>query len=275
MTRVSFCFVIFVRKQGRAERLSHYILYNTVMIMLKECPICGNGKISNFEKIGLAPHVDYEIMPKVMVNAAIVSRYSVCSDCGIIFQNPRLSDSELDMFYGQGYYRQLLNMTQEQIDADELFRAKTDAEIIRGYFDGDIGSHLDVGCSRGNLLTELGTKIKVGVESNVDYVKENGIKVFKRLDQVPNQTFDLVSAIHVLEHESNPIDYLKSMAEFVKSGGLVAIEVPTWSSPGGPLRLPHLYHFEPEVLKRMCEQTGLTVLHEHHTPHLMLVCKSN
>ncbi len=222
--------------------------------------------------MGLAPHVEHELMPGVPVPAAIISRYSQCRECHVIFQNPRMSDKELDRYYGEGYYRRTLNLTDEAKDKDEMYRAKMDAEIIKRHV-GTIGSHLDIGCSRGYLLELVGADRKAGVEADVDSVTVKGIDVHTDIDRVGEKRFDLVTAIHVLEHVADPLIFLKRMVACTNPKGHLIIEVPTWKSPGGPLRLAHLFHFEPDVLRLMCKEVGLKVIGTEFTPHLVLICK--
>lgn len=244
------------------------------MITLKSCPVCKKNTIDVYPRIGMAPHVMHEIMPKVKIEASIISHYFICQSCHIIFQNPRMSDKELDKFYSLGVYRKLVNMTDKQMDEDEEFRAKVDANIISKYV-VNIKSHLDMGSSRGYLLDLMGAKIKVGVEPNIKYSKEKNINVFSKIKNVIAKKFDLVTSIHNLEHVPDPLAYLKNMVKCVKRDGYVVIEVPTWKSQGGPLRLPHLYHFEPDVLRLICKQVGLKVVQIEFTPHLILICKLN
>ena len=200
------------------------------MITLESCPICSGDRITQFRQAGIAPRVIHEIMPGVKVNAAVISRYSVCQSCNLIFQNPRMSDSELNKFYSQGVYRKTLNLTAEQKDKDELYRTKIDSEIIKRYV-GKVKSHLDIGCSRGYLLDEIGAIVKAGVEAGIDDVTVKGIKIYAKMSQVSHKKFDLVTAIHVLEHVGKPLDYLKTMSKFIGKDGYLVVEVPTWKSP--------------------------------------------
>ncbi len=218
--------------------------------------------------------LNYEIIPSVKVEAVVFVYYSICQDCNLIFQNPRLSDIELDKFYSTGYYRRTIKDTDDEADEGEEFRAKTDATIIMNHIK-DVRSHLDIGCSRGYLLDAVGANIKVGVDTNVDNFKISGVKIYTKMNQVPRKPFNLVTAIHVLEHVSKPLDYLRSMVNFTGKNGYLVIEVPTWKSPGGPLRFAHLYHFEPDVLRQLCIQAGLCVIHEELTPHLIFICQLN
>lgn len=220
----------------------------------------------------MAPQVIHEIMPGVGVYAAVVTHYYKCMDCNVIFQNPRMSDTELKKFYSQGYYRRSLNLSDEEMDKDEKYRAGVDAGILKKHVE-KITSHLDIGCSRGYLLEAIWADTKIGVDENTKWEMVEGIKVYNKLEQIPIRAFDLVTAIHVLEHVPDPLGYLKEMTRFVKKDGRLVIEVPSWKSPGGPLRLAHLYHFEPDVLRLMCKKVGLTVLQMEFTPHLLIICR--
>lgn len=242
------------------------------MITLVVCPNCDSRHIEQYHLVGTDPHVNYEIMPVVSIDAAIITHYSLCQECHLIFQNPRMSDKELDIFYRQGYYRRTINMTTRQMDISERYSAKISAEIITQHV-GKVNSHLDIGCGRGYLLRAIDANVKMGVELDVDYVKAKGIVIYPTVKKVPPKIFDLVTAIHILEHVPKPLEFLRSMKKFAGKNGYLVIEVPTWKSPGGPLRLPHLFHFESDVLRLMCRSVGLKVIHTEFTPHLILICR--
>lgn len=225
-----------------------------------------------YHQVGFAPQIKHEIMPEVLVDAAIISRYFACQNCHVIFQNPRMSDEELDKFYNEDYYRRTLNLTDDQISQDEVHRAEVDTEIIKRLI-GKVSSHLDIGSSRGYLLDKVGASLKVGVEPNIEDTRVKGIEVYPKMGKVPQKSFDLVTAIHTLEHVPDPINYLRDMVKLLDKNGYLVIEVPTWKSPGGPLRLAHLFHFEPDVLRLLCKEVGLQVVHTEFTPHLLLICK--
>lgn len=242
------------------------------MLDIKSCPVCEKEKIKDYHQFGIAPSVRAEIMPGVHVNAGIISRYSQCENCHVIFQNPRMTDDELHQFYSQGYYRKFINLTDEEINIDEEKRAEVDTRIIKNYI-RNIQSHLDVGGGRGYLLQKVGAEIKVEVEPQEAYSLYPEVKTYATLESVPPQKFDLVTAIHVLEHEPYPITYLQKMIAFLDKKSHLVIEVPTWKSSGGPLRLPHLFHFEPDVLRLMCMRLKLRIVATEFTPHLIIICK--
>lgn len=241
------------------------------MITLDSCPVCHSKEITEY-RVTTDYRLISELIPGVKVNTTIIVRYSVCEDCHLIFQNPRLSDKELDLYYSTGFYRRTINQAPEGMDKGEQNRAKIDAKIIKKQV-GKVESHLDIGCGCGYLLKAVGANIKVGIESDTGYVKVGSVAVFKDMSQVPRMPFDLITAIHVLEHVPRPLDFLENMTKYLSKRGHIVIEVPSWKTPGGPFGLAHLHHFETDVLKLMCAKVGLEVIHLEFTPHLLLICK--
>lgn len=242
------------------------------MITLNTCPVCNSSNIAQHPWVGFGPDVTCEVMPGVNVNAAIVNRSSVCRECHLIFQNPRLSDSDLDTFYSKGYYRKMMTKASKGEEGFEMRRAKIDTEIIKLYVK-TVESHLDVGCGRGFLLDSIEAKVKVGVEPDKGFVVKKNSKLYTDISQIKHKPFSLITAVHVLEHAAKPLDVLKNISRLLGTDGIAVIEVPFGEDYGKSLEFVHLYHFEPNVLKNMCVKSGLHVLHIHFTPHLLLVCK--
>lgn len=243
------------------------------MITIKSCPVCNSSDIIKYQtvKSGI---FKAGIIPSLKVDTTIFTHYSVCQNCSLVFQNPRLSDEELNRLYSSGLYRQVIGQLPEGTDASEASRAKIDAEIIRKYI-GKIKTYLDVGCGRGYLLEAVDADVKTGVESDINYITAKDVKVYSEMDQIPPKKFDLVSAIHVLEHVPYPLDFLRKMVRLTKKSGYLVIEVPGRKTSGGPLGFAHLYYFEPDVLRLMCKGLGLRIVETEFTPHLLLICKND
>jgi len=81
--------------------------------------------------------------------------------------------------------------------------------------------------------------------------------------------FDVVTALHVVEHVPDPVRPVRRMLEWLAPGGLLIIEVPNAGGLGARLfgrawsglELPrHLSHFSPETLRRLVERAGGHVL---------------
>lgn len=249
------------------------------MITLKSCPVCKSQNFVHPAHASLEPKIPFEIMPGGQVDAFIINHYSACQSCSLIFQNPRLSDEELDRYYREGYYHRMIYGTREGADDFEIRRAEIDSKIIKSYA-GRVQSHLDIGCRRGYLLNAIDADIKIGVEPYSSYVKFSNIKIYSKISQVPPKLFELVTMLHVLEHVSDPLSLLQTAVRFVRKDGYLVVEVPaTEVLKDGKKKLPldfaHLFHFEPEVFKRLCREVGLRVLNIHFTPHTLLICQND
>lgn len=224
------------------------------------CPGCGKtGGVPAGSFVG-KPQVEVEVNG-FGINVACIVNYKRCLHCGMFWQSPRMSDEQLDKWYSEGHYRQWLEQPQTTLDIDEYGRAEKTEDWIRMYANrGEITSFLDFGCSRGYLLDFM-AKVSpnvLGVEENLNYVRTDE-KVIQNLKEVQGR-FDIITAIHVLEHLPDPLSFLLYIQQYLSTGGLLFLEIPSTASKGGPFRLAHLTYMEPPVLVGLCTRAGLTVL---------------
>lgn len=89
---------------------------------------------------------------------------------------------------------------------------------------------LDVGCGVGGLLREF--KRNGFKTYGVDYSTEN-IKISSRYGIVsspnnlnPDWKFDIITLSHVLEHQVNPVEFVKSLLSKLNPNGVLFIETP-------------------------------------------------
>lgn len=243
--------------------------YNT----LYSCPICGGYNTDDATHQAAAPRLSVNIAAgldcqPLLVMCGVVAVYSTCNECGVLFQNPRLSDADIARYYQDGIYRHTLGITDERMDADELHRARTDAALIRQLC-GTPDSHLDIGSSRGSLLAEVGARIQAGIEPTAGRNTNHAAMICQHIEAATG-VYDLVTCIHALEHEINPVQLLRKMTARLAPGGRLIVEVPSWKSPGGPLRLAHLYHWTAESLTKTANMAGLQVATIQYTPHMFV-----
>lgn len=90
---------------------------------------------------------------------------------------------------------------------------------------------LDVGTGAGGVLDVLSpfTAETWAVEPQKDMrarLNEIGYKAFERIEEVPDNHFDVISLFHVFEHITEPISFLNVLKEKLKPGGKMIIEVP-------------------------------------------------
>jgi SAM-dependent methyltransferase len=225
------------------------------------CPLCGADNASYYGQ-GMAPIIQRQ---DVMGGAplAVITTYATCNSCGLIFQVGRLTEQSALEFYQSGDYRASIQRPVAELDASEL----RTVDKILPYIGA--GSHLDIGCSRGYLLASSqaqGNKV-FGVEPNAAWVTQD-VATCRTLDQVRGQ-WDTITCIHVFEHMIDPLGYAAEIVQLLKPGGRLVLEVPSENSPGGPLRLPHYYLFNPPVIVRIF--AALELVEYQANPHNFFV----
>jgi len=133
---------------------------------------------------------------------------------------------------------------------------------------------LDFGCGAGGFLNKArhlaALTNGVELEERIQEYWRGKINISSSIEMVKCDC-DLITAFHVVEHLSNPVDTLKALANKLSSGGRMVIEVPNsedvlltlyesdafqrftyWSQ--------HLFLFNPENLKRLLHKAGLRIL---------------
>jgi 2-polyprenyl-3-methyl-5-hydroxy-6-metoxy-1,4-benzoquinol methylase len=101
----------------------------------------------------------------------------------------------------------------------------------------DFGSYVrnkhwvDFGCGLGGMLDELGSQAQwaAGLEPNqqrAEIVRSKGHNVIGSIEEVPEQSLDIITMFHVLEHISEPVDVLSALKSRLKPGGRLLVEVP-------------------------------------------------
>jgi 2-polyprenyl-3-methyl-5-hydroxy-6-metoxy-1,4-benzoquinol methylase len=140
---------------------------------------------------------------------------------------------------------------------------------------GGPGTLLDVGCGTGEfgaVAARRGWRVQ-GVELMADAAAHarsvHGLDVREGLladSGLPERHYDVVCALHVLEHVPDAVGFLRELAARARPGGHVLIEVPNLDSAARAaagarwmhLRpLEHLTHFTPATLRGALERAGL------------------
>ncbi len=125
-----------------------------------------------------------------------------------------------ESYYGQDYFDWQISISK--------FNAKYDIEQFAPYIK-ETDSVLEFGCSEGFLLKSVSAKEKIGVEINDiarRYAEKEGIKCVKYIDQIADESVDVVISTHVLEHVDNPVETVKKLKDKLKEGGKAVFIVP-------------------------------------------------
>ena len=195
-------------------------------------------------------------LQSVIIPGHIHSRNVMCKSCGLVYVDPKMSREELAKFYVEDYRK--IYGGQHSLDAEKR-HAQTAYRLM------PLGSHLDIGCSTGELLELTGGQ---GIEPSEEYckiAKNNGLKVINTTfeEYSGRQIFNVITMLNALEHVYSPTEVLKKIYNLLSEEGIVLISVPNVLS--GTLNIPvdaflsnaHLYNFSAATLGIMMQKCGL------------------
>jgi 2-polyprenyl-3-methyl-5-hydroxy-6-metoxy-1,4-benzoquinol methylase len=230
-----------------------------------DCPVCGGATEPAGERWGAFSRQTY-----------ILRR---CPECGLSFvSNPW---TEYERIYSRDYYAG--KGADPHVDYE--FELEFPALTVRRYEWSGIlkvvsllkpltakSRWLDFGCGSGGLvrhLNEGGHCKATGFEEGAirDKAARVGIPIVDRagLERLSG-TFDVVTAIEVLEHVAEPVRELELVRELLRPGGLLFLTTGNAEPFRGRLQkwryasVPevHIRFFEPQTVARAIERAGLT-----------------
>jgi len=143
-----------------------------------------------------------------------------CSFCGLVQVVPMLTSKEIAKLYHEDFDH--FTPYLEQIDVHREYFKKKVQEIKK------TGSLLDIGCAMGALLEEAqkqGMKA-MGVDISQDavsYCREKGLDVSVTW---PKKMFDVVTVFQIIEHERDPLGFMRRVYKLLKKGGMVMLATP-------------------------------------------------
>lgn len=125
---------------------------------------------------------------------------------------------------------------------------------------------LDFGCGGGYLLKALKCRRRVGIEINaaaINIAKQNGVEVYTRAEDVPDDYVDVIISNNALEHVLQPLDTLKALYNKLRKNGKIIFIVPCESinlvyRPNDINH--HLYTWNPMCLGNLFTEAGYSVL---------------
>lgn len=126
---------------------------------------------------------------------------------------------------------------------------------------------LDVGCGRGELLHLLkgkGFKIEgcdiddMLLEKSAAFAQVKRANILELSQVYPENSFDLITCLHVLEHSLHPYLALQELKKVTKKYTLLA--VPNARYIAHDERITHLYSWNGDTLKNLLEKAGLKIL---------------
>jgi 2-polyprenyl-3-methyl-5-hydroxy-6-metoxy-1,4-benzoquinol methylase len=238
--------------------------YNPEVAVNEPCVICGGSEST------LLFETEFK---KFNYNGVFFMR--TCASCGLRFCSPRLTEEDIASLYGEDYY--------VFAKSDESYFARTAEIYDRTIALADTGAlprrAAEVGSGKGYLLAVLN---KLGWEtygieissSAADYAKATfGVESFTgRIEDyfASDQTkepFSAILCIDIIEHVTDPEEFVKDLAALTAEGGTVMIDTPN----GGAWHIEvegadwrgfnpfHIYLFNQANLTRLLERHGFKV----------------
>lgn len=223
--------------------------------------------------------------------------YYSCPVCQVVFMHPMPGEEKISSFYPPDYsvFDQKSQVRRISPLKKALFRARLGYNKLRvplGYrflaflaapfysldkpFFVEGGRLLDVGCGNGRYLgtmRTLGWDVQ-GVELSEDGHRacmNAGLNVFHgdlHTAAFENDSFDVITVRHVIEHISTPKPLIAELARILKPNGKLMIETPNSDSLGRAFLGPkwfandvprHLLLFSRENLVKLASDNGLTL----------------
>lgn len=197
-----------------------------------------------------------------------------CTSCGLGMTMPQPDDATLHALHSTQYYRNGEGVrfawpVEWLVEGMRRWRIYRLSKIVQ------IGRVLDIGCGSGRFLLalrDLGWDV-AGLELNDDTATParsiHGLTVKTSLDAFTEDTFDLITITHVLEHIRDPHQMLADCVRLLKPGGVIAVAVPNIESWQARLTrgcwfhldLPrHLWHFSETWLSKTFDCLGFGLL---------------
>ena len=193
-----------------------------------KCPWCGSDKsqIHLWLKDEFLTHEDFQIYE--------------CKSCGLLYTEPRPDKNEIGKYYqSETYYSHKENKkgfipkiyeTVKRVNLKRKYKLAT-KEMPQGKV-------LDIGCGVGDFLQIMETQgwdtmgIEPSEEAKAIATKRLNNKVLnpEEIDQLKDQSFDLITMWHVLEHVDNLKEEIQHIERLLKSKGRLVLALPNFKS---------------------------------------------
>ncbi len=165
--------------------------------------------------------------------------FSMCSDCSLIYQYPQPVQADLSYRYDDNYFE--YEIANEKNFFGLMIKTLKDINFSRCTIEMMENSpeFLDVGCATGMLLKHMESLgwISRGVElceSSAAYgQKKRKLDIFngtiEAAGYLDNQ-FSVIHSSHLIEHLTNPADFITEAFRILKPGGLLITTTPNTNS---------------------------------------------
>ena len=223
-------------------------------------------KDSNNEACPVCQSIEIKLVAPYRCQSAVFKNTSIaeCTSCGMVFATPMPPWTILEA-YNADYFSRAHGGVATDMIAVAFFNAISKLRInyLMKYIDKlgiSIGNVLEFGPGPGYfaknwLNSSLGTSY-FAIETDKschEALRKIGVNLIKSEVDIP---VDLIVLSHVLEHVSNPIDFINNAFLNLKSGGVIFIEVPCQDWVHKDIDEPHVLFFEKKSMQKLLADQG-------------------
>lgn len=236
------------------------------MERLTKCPLCKSGLFLNHKEVK-----DHSVSGETFFLCQ-------CSNCKLIFTNPRPPIGIIEQYYESEEYishqNKSNNLTNKIYKLVRQITIRNKVALINMLYPKK-GKLLDIGCGTGYFI-EAAKKSQWavrGIEPNRTARKlaqDKNLKVSKSLKDInDNKKYDVITLFHVLEHIHNLRKSVKKIIEILDENGSLIVAVPNYNSHDSKiygsnwaaLDVPrHLYHFNKISMQKFADEFNLEII---------------
>lgn len=234
-----------------------------------KCPLCG---FNESEQVLYYEKYPFYIKPVPAEYRGTVPllplKILLCNKCSFVYQKLTFHPDELSKIYElnyESYHSPVISGIGSSLAQDFL-------KFLEDGMDLKNKKILEIGCFDGYFLSLLRDKHSCAVigcdpSPGGEIAGKIGITVIKKYfsPALFDKTFDIVILRGVLEHITNPSNFLESVKEVLSEEGVIAVEVPNldYSLTNGVIGdffHEHVSYFTKESLVRCLELAGLETM---------------
>lgn len=199
-----------------------------------------------------------------------------CKACGLLFTETRPDSSQIGRYYASENYlshqenkKGFIPRLYERVKSVNLknkWKMSTEGMAV--------GKILDIGCGVGDFLHTMESKgwettgIEPSKEAQAIARKRMKAQLFspEEIEQLQDQSFDLITMWHVLEHVEDLNNELTELKRLIKPNGRIVIALPNYKAYDaqyykqywGAYDVPrHLNHFNKKTITKIFNTKGL------------------
>jgi 2-polyprenyl-3-methyl-5-hydroxy-6-metoxy-1,4-benzoquinol methylase len=204
-------------------------------------------------------------------------RTVICEHCGLVYLDPLPHDvrdfyeNQYRLDYKGSYIPKKKHVYRAGLVAINRYKR------IKAFLPQQ-GKILDIGSGGGEfvyLMKTLGYSAQ-GVEPNAGYANysrdELGLEITVSFIQdidFPDESFDVITIWHVLEHTEEPSSVLAKLFSILKPTGQLVVEVPNveavCQAPASLFHEAHIYNFSMKTLTELAKKSNFTILSNEYS----------